>query len=69
MNDLLVGVAIAIPAPHAAVLTSWRHRVGDPAADLVFPHVTLLPPTEVPADDRPAIAAHLAQVAACHPPF
>ncbi len=44
-----LGVAIAIPEPHATVLTTWRRRVGDPQADLIWPHVTLLPPTPVPA--------------------
>ena len=69
MNGLLLGVAIAIPAPHAAVLTSWRHRVGDPAADLVFPHVTLLPPTAVEPSDLPDIEKHLEDVARHASPF
>ncbi len=30
------------------VLAGWRRRVRDPAADLIWPHVTLLPPTPVP---------------------
>lgn len=66
---LMVGVAIAIPEPHATVLTSWRRRVGDPAADLVFPHVTLLPPTPVEPADLPDIEKHLAEVAAQRAPF
>ncbi|HEY2298813.1 MAG TPA: 2'-5' RNA ligase family protein [Jatrophihabitans sp.] len=69
MRPLLLGVAIAIPAPHAAVLTSWRHRVGDPAADLVFPHVTLLPPTAVEPGDLPDIEKHLEDVAQHARPF
>jgi len=69
MSGLLLGVAIAIPAPHAAVLTSWRHRVGDPAADLVFPHVTLLPPTAVEPGDLPDIEKHLEDVARHARPF
>ena len=66
---MLVGVAIAIPQPHAEVLTSWRRRVGDPAADLVFPHVTLLPPTPVEPADLPDIEKHLAEVAQQRRPF
>jgi 2'-5' RNA ligase len=69
MSRLLLGVAIAIPAPHAAVLTSWRHRVSDPAADLVFPHVTLLPPTAVEPADLPDIEKHLEDVARHARPF
>lgn len=62
-DKLLLGVAIAIPQPHATVLSSWRRRVGDPAADLVFPHVTLLPPTAVERGDLPDIEKHLTEVA------
>ncbi|MDT4944898.1 MAG: hypothetical protein QOH14_1631, partial [Pseudonocardiales bacterium] len=38
-EQVTVGVAVAIPKPHATVLTNWRRRVGDPAADLIWPHV------------------------------
>jgi 2'-5' RNA ligase len=68
-DELLVGVAIAIPQPHADVLTRWRHRVGDPAAELVFPHVTLLPPTPIERDDLPDVEKHLAGVAEHGRPF
>ena len=64
-----VGVAIAIPQPHAKVLSNWRREIGDPAADLVFPHVTLLPPTDVPADLMDQIEKHLREAAAGHHPF
>lgn len=59
----MVGVAIAIPQPHSTVLTNWRRRVGDPAAELVWPHVTLLPPTPLDADALPAVDKHLSAVA------
>lgn len=65
----MVGVAIAIPQPHSTVITSWRRRVRDPAADLVFPHVTLLPPTSVEPRDLPDIEKHLAHVALHARPF
>jgi 2'-5' RNA ligase len=68
-DDIMVGVAIAIPQPHATVLSSWRRRVGDPAADLVFPHITLLPPTPVPADSMDKVERHLSDAAAGHHPF
>jgi 2'-5' RNA ligase len=64
-----LGVAIAIPQPHSTVLQNWRRRVGDPAADVIWPHVTLLPPTVVPAGDVLAIEAHLAAAAAGGTPF
>lgn len=65
----MIGVAIAIPSPHAGVLAKWRREVGDPVADLVVPHVTLLPPTPVPADALGTVERHLAAVAAAHEPF
>jgi 2'-5' RNA ligase len=70
MPDLAtVGVAIAIPKPHATVLTNWRRQVGDPAADLIWPHVTLLPPTPVPVAAMEEIHEHLEKAAAGGDPF
>lgn len=69
MTKVVVGVAVAIPQPHATVLTNWRRRVGDPAAELVFPHVTLLPPTPIPTDQMDDIEKHLAHAAASSDPF
>lgn len=68
-DSVTLGVAIAIPQPHAEVLTGWRRRVGDPSADLIFPHVTLLPPTPVPECALPEIDAHLVCAARAQPPF
>jgi 2'-5' RNA ligase len=65
----VLGVVVPIPEPWSQLLVDWRAKVGDPQASVVPPHVTLLPPTEVPVADRPAISGHLAQVARCHPPF
>jgi 2'-5' RNA ligase len=68
-DALTLGVAIAIPQPHATVLTQWRRRVGDPAADLMWPHVTLLPPTPVAAADLERVEEHLTAVAHAGAPF
>ncbi len=68
-RTVVLGVILTIPEPWAQVLVDWRRKVGDPQATLVPPHVTLLPPTEVPAGDRAAVSAHLAEVARRHPPF
>ncbi|MGY1834088.1 2'-5' RNA ligase family protein [Blastococcus sp. SYSU DS0510] len=65
----VLGVIVPVPEPWSALLVDWRTKVGDPQAALVPPHVTLLPPTEVPVADRDAITEHLAAVAAAHPPF
>jgi 2'-5' RNA ligase len=65
----VLGVVVSIPEPWAQLLVEWRDKCGDPQAHVVPPHVTLLPPTEVPVSDRAAISAHLARVAAGHAPF
>ncbi len=65
----LIGVVVTVPEPWAQLLVDWRTKVGDPQARLVPPHVTLLPPTEVAAADRDAVAEHLAEVARAHPAF
>jgi 2'-5' RNA ligase len=68
-ESVTVGVAIAIPMPHATVLTNWRRKVGDPNADLIWPHVTLLPPTPIAADQLDAVEVHLHEAAAGGAPF
>jgi 2'-5' RNA ligase len=65
----VLGVVVEIPEPWAQLFADWRAKVGDPQAPLVPPHVTLLPPTEVPAAARPDVTTHLEQVARRHGPF
>jgi 2'-5' RNA ligase len=64
-----IGVAIDIPEPWGSALTRRRAEAGDPQAAWTPAHVTLLGPTEVPADALPAIERQLEKVAADHPPF
>ena len=59
-----IGVSIAIPSPHAEMLQSKRASFGDPLADSIPTHVTLLPPTDVEGDDLSDVVEHLADVAA-----
>jgi 2'-5' RNA ligase len=66
---VMLGVAVAVPEPHSSVLQRWRARVGDPQADIIWPHVTLLPPTEVGDDLLDVIDAHLADAAKGVEPF
>ena len=68
-DTAVLGVVVSIPEPWAELLVEWRSKCGDPQAGLVPPHVTLLPPTEVPVAERPTITAHLVSVARAHPPF
>jgi len=68
-SPLTVGVVLAIPEPHAAVLAGWRRRIGDPEAGKIPPHVTLLPPTEIDADQFDVVDKHLKQAATTVLPF
>lgn len=64
-----IGIAIDIPSPWGPVLTQRRLAAGDPAAEQVPAHLTLIGPTEVDAGVLPQIEAHLAEVANRHQPF
>ena len=64
-----IGVAIAIPPPFGPELQRCREAFGDPMANAIPPHVTLLPPTDVSADELPVITKHLSSVAANVDPF
>jgi 2'-5' RNA ligase len=64
-----IGVAIGIPEPWGSELRRHRAEAGDPQADNVPPHVTLVPPTEIGNGDLDGIEEHLRSVAARHRPF
>ncbi|MGW6201818.1 2'-5' RNA ligase family protein [Kribbella sp. NPDC055110] len=64
-----IGVAIPIAEPYGAELQKYRADFGDPMAASIPTHVTLLPPTEIGADDLAVIDEHLLAVAARFPRF
>ena len=64
-----IGVSIAIPSPHAEMLQAKRASFGDPLAECIPTHVTLLPPTELPQEELEAAVKHLEEVAAQGHPF
>lgn len=64
-----IGVAIPIPEPWGGELQRWRRSFGDPQADAIPTHVTLLPPTEVDPEVLPAVERHLSSVASSVPAF
>jgi 2'-5' RNA ligase len=63
------GVAFGIPEPWTSELQGWRERLGDPNAAGIPPHITLLPPTSLPADTLHDVEEHLRVVAAGERPF
>lgn len=68
-DTITIGVAIAIPEPHATVLSEWRRRVGDPEAGRIPTHVTLLPPTEFAVAELATVEDHLSWAAEQVAPF
>lgn len=64
MGSRRVGVAIELPEPYAGELQAFRERYGDPLARRIPPHVTLLPPTSVKAEQLDRVEEHLRGVAA-----
>jgi 2'-5' RNA ligase len=64
-----IGVAIAVPEPWGLELERWRASFGDPQAEAIPAHITLLPPTPVDAVGLEAVQAHLAAAAAQVAPF
>ncbi len=69
MTVRVMGVAIGLPEPWATDLRRWRYELGDPMADAIPPHVTLVPPTEVDETEIAEIERHLDDVAAGQPTF
>lgn len=65
----VIGVSIAIPAPFAGELQRLRASFGDPSAELIPTHVTLLSPAEITPEELPEIHEHLERVAAAQQPF
>lgn len=64
-----IGVAVAVPEPYGSELRQYRASFGDPQADNVPAHVTLLPPTEIDPAQLGDVEQHLAEVAARHSSF
>lgn len=62
-NARTIGVALAIPEPYGSELQAHRESFGDTLAASIPTHITLLPPTPVPADDLDLVEEHLRKVA------
>lgn len=65
----MISVSIAVPPPFAGELQQLRASFGDPSAESIPTHVTLLSPTEVEDDKCPEISEHLQRVASVQQPF
>ena len=65
----MVGVSIPVPAPFGPQLQARRESYGDPLATTTPAHITLLGPTEVPAEELGDLADHLRTAARSVDPF
>ena len=65
----VVGVALPIPEPWGSGIQRLRIGYGETRAADIPTHITLLPPTPLPADELPGLRAHLTTVAATHAAF
>ena len=68
-SEITLGVSITVPEPYAAELTHWRVKVGDPLANLVEPHITLIPPTAISLAELPEVLDQLRRRSALHHNF
>ncbi|WP_277452450.1 2'-5' RNA ligase family protein [Janibacter sp. DB-40] len=62
-------MSIAVPEPWGGQLQRQREDVGDPMAQAIPPHITLMPPTEIVPQEMDRFVHHLEMVAAQHGPF
>jgi 2'-5' RNA ligase len=62
-NARTIGVALAVPEPYCSELQAHRESFGEALAASIPAHITLLPPTPVPADDLDLVEEHLRKVA------
>ena len=69
MTRQRLGVVVRLPEPLGIHVQAWRRALGDPAAERVAPHLTLVPPQTVAARDLDRAAHLVGRVAAAAVPF
>lgn len=66
---LTIGVSIGLPEPYATQIQDARRSFGDPLANAVMTHITLIPPMVVARAGLDEVRQHLRGVAALHAPY
>ena len=69
MPRVRLGVAVLVPAPLATEVDALRRALGDPALGRIAPHITLVPPVNVPVDHLDDALAVLREAAAATGPL
>jgi 2'-5' RNA ligase len=67
--QIRIGVAIAVPEPFSSELRAARRRFGDPEAEAIPPHITVLGPTVLEPDEVDRALAHVADAVRAIEPF
>lgn len=65
----IIGVAIPVPEPYGSLLREKRAAFGDPMAETIPSHVTLIPPTDVRDDELDCVCSALERASVTLPPF
>jgi 2'-5' RNA ligase len=68
-DQVRIGVSITVPEPYGAQLQNARADLGDPLAEYIPPHITLLGPTVVAPSELAKVTTHLEEVAERSRPF
>lgn len=66
---VVIGVAIPVPEPYGSLLRKKRAAFGDPMAETIPSHVTLIPPTEIRPDELDLVCTALEGASVTLPPF
>jgi 2'-5' RNA ligase len=66
---ITVGVVIDVPEPFATRVREARQAWGDPEAESIPPHVTVVPPVSVDPEEMPALEQHLERALVACAPF
>jgi 2'-5' RNA ligase len=68
-DERCIGVALRVPEPLAGRLIKARHAAGDPYADIVPPHITLVPPIAVHERALASVSQHIDRCVSAESPF
>ncbi|MCW2831932.1 MAG: 2-5 ligase [Aeromicrobium sp.] len=69
MTPQTVGISIPVPEPYGSLLRQKRSDFGDPLAETVPTHVTLMPPMACEATQLDVLSESLDRAAASLPPY
>ncbi|MEV7397301.1 2'-5' RNA ligase family protein [Aeromicrobium sp. NPDC092404] len=69
MSRRTIGIAIPVPEPYGSRLRTMRASFGDPMAETVPSHVTLIPPLDYDVEQLDEVYAALERASVSIPPF